>query len=426
MTNFPPKNTAAAGAGRPAVRAVRRVPRAEGEAPPELLSDQLFFSPCPRGLETVLADELTRLEAQNVRVVPGGVAFEGSWKLVYAVNLESRIATRVLWRVGHGPYRKEDDVFKLALGLPWERWFSPRRTLRVYTTAVRSPLKSVDFVTLRVKDAICDRMREQTRSRPSIDTVSPDVRVHVFLTDRDATLYLDTSGEPLYKRGFKVASVEAPLKENLAAGIIILSGWNKVEPFFDPMCGSGTFLIEAAQMALDVAPGLGRSFGFEKLTLFSPSVWTTLRDAAAARAQQPRELPIYGSDHSGREIARCKENLQAAKLPWVVRVEGADLLERDPPADHGVMVTNPPYGERIGEKRELAAFYPKLGDLLKHRYSGWRCLFITADTDFPKLIKLKASRRTPLYNGALECRLYEYRMVEGSLRAPRADVASTD
>ncbi|HEY9194255.1 MAG TPA: class I SAM-dependent RNA methyltransferase [Methyloversatilis sp.] len=407
---------------RPGVRAVRRVAR-NGQEPQALpLSGQQFFSPCPRGLEAVLADELTRLGAQDVKVVPGGVAFQGDWKLVYVVNLESRIATRVLWRVGHGPYRKEDDIFKLAYGLTWERWFSPRRTLRVYTTAVRSPLKSVDFVTLRVKDAICDRMREQTRSRPSIDTANPDVRVHVFLTDREATLYLDTSGDPLYKRGFKVAHVEAPLKENLAAGIIMLSGWDRVEPFFDPMCGSGTFLIEAAQMALDIAPGLGRSFGFEKLDTFSPTAWASVRDAAAGRAQPPRELPIFGSDIAGREVARCKENLQAAKLPWVVRVEGADVLQRESPADRGVMVTNPPYGERIGEKQELATFYPKLGDLLKQRYSGWRCLFITADTDFPKLIKLKASRRTPLYNGALECRLYEYRMVEGSLRAPRAGV----
>lgn len=401
---------------KPGVRAVRRVVREE----PELKSGQHFFSPCPRGLEPVLADELAALGAADVKVVPGGVGFTGDWKLAYTVNLESRIATRVLWRVGQGPYRKEDDIFKLAYGLPWERWFSPKRTLRVYTTAVRSPLKSVDFVTLRVKDAICDRMREQTRQRPSIDTANPDVRAHVFLTDREATLYLDTSGEPLYKRGFKVAAVEAPIKENLAAGIIMLSGWDRVEPFFDPMCGSGTFLIEAAQMALDIAPGLGRSFAFEKLTPFSAAVWTTLRDAAAARAQPPRELPIFGSDISGRELARTKENLQAAKLPWVVKVEGADLLDREPPADHGVMVTNPPYGVRLEDKPALDAFYPKLGDLLKQRYAGWRCHFITADPDFPKLIKLKASRRTPLFNGALECRLFEYRMVEGSLRTRRA------
>jgi putative N6-adenine-specific DNA methylase len=401
---------------RPGVRAIRRVVREE----PELQSGQYFFSPCPRGLEPVLADELAALGATDVKVVPGGVGFTGDWKLAYTVNLESRIATRVLWRVGQGPYRKEDDIYKLACGLPWERWFSPKRTLRVYTTAVRSPLKSVDFVTLRVKDAICDRMREQTRQRPSIDTANPDVRAHVFLTDREATLYLDTSGEPLYKRGFKVAAVEAPIKENLAAGIIMLSGWDRVEPFFDPMCGSGTFLIEAAQMALDIAPGLGRSFAFEKLTPFSVAVWTTIRDAAAARARPPRELPIFGSDISGRELARTKENLQAAKLPWVVRVEGADVLERDPPADHGVMVTNPPYGVRLEDKPALDAFYPKLGDLLKQRYAGWRCHFITADPDFPKLIKLKASRRTPLFNGALECRLFEYRMVEGSLRTRRA------
>ena len=148
-----------------------------------------------------------------------------------------------------------------------------------------------------------------------------------------------------------------------------------------------------------------------------------MRDAAAARAQPPRELPIFGSDISGRELARTKENLQAAKLPWVVKVEGADVLDRSPPADHGVMVTNPPYGVRLEDQTALQAFYPKLGDLLKQRYAGWRCHFITADPDFPKLIKLKASRRTPLFNGALECRLFEYRMVEGSLRGPKPDAA---
>lgn len=400
---------------RPGVRAVRRVVREE----PELQPGQHFFSPCPRGLEPVLAEELTSLGAADVKVVPGGVGYSGDWKLVYTVNLESRIATRVLWRVGSGPYRKEDDIYKLAHGLSWERWFSPKRTLRVYTTAVRSPLKSIDFVTLRVKDAICDRMREQTRFRPSIDTANPEVRAHVFLTDREATLYLDTSGDPLYKRGFKVAAVEAPIKENLAAGIIMLSGWDRVEPFFDPMCGSGTFLIEAAQMALDIAPGLGRQFAFEHLMPYSAAVWGTVRDAAAARAQPPRDLPIYGSDISGRELARTKENLQAAKLPWVVKLEGADVLDRTPPAPGGVMVTNPPYGVRLEDQSALQVFYPKLGDLLKQRYAGWRCHFITADPEFPKLIRLKASRRTPLYNGALECRLFEYRMIEGSLRTPK-------
>lgn len=385
-----------------------------------------FFCPCPRGLEALLVDELTTLGAAAVQPLPGGVAFRGDWRLAYAVNLESRIATRVLCKLGSRPYRREDDVYALAHDIAWERWFSVRRTIRVYTTAVRSPLKSIDFITLKVKDAVCDRFRARGGQRPSVASGTPDVRIHVFLTDREATLYVDTSGEPLYKRGFKVAAVEAPLKENLAAGIILLSGWDRREPFFDPMCGSGTLLIEAAQMALDVAPGLGREFAFEKLENFRAPVWDALKAQARERARKPEPLPIYGSDHSGREIARSRENLRAAGVASVVTLEGADVLQRAAPAAHGVMVSNPPYGVRLEDSERLQAFYPRLGDTLKQRYSGWRCYFISADAEFPKLIKLKASKRTPLYNGALECRLFEYRMVAGKLEAGRAASATEE
>ena len=379
-----------------------------------------FFAPCPRGLEPGLEEELTGLGARNVHPVHGGVAFTGDWALAWAVNLESRLATRVLWQVAHGRYRGEQDIYKLAYGVTWAKWFTPEQTMRVYVTARRSPLKSLEFITLRIKDAVCDHFRAVRGERPSIDTANPDVRIHAFLTADEVMLYVDTSGEPLYKRGFKHAAVEAPLKENLAAGILRMTGWHPSEALLDPMCGSGTFLIEAVQIALDIAPGLGRRFAFESLKTCDEAAWRRIRRAAEGRRRHATGLPIFGSDSEAVQVKRARINLEAAGLADMVRLEQAELTERTPPADEGVMVANPPYGVRIGETTELAAFYPKLGDALKARWAGWRCYFLSADPELPKLIRLKASKRTPLFNGALECRVFEYQMRAGSNRREKA------
>ncbi|GAB1459507.1 THUMP domain-containing protein [Thauera sp.] len=375
-----------------------------------------FFSPCPRGLEALLADELVALGARAVRAVHGGVSWEGDWDACRRANLESRLATRVLWRVGQGRYRAEVDIYKLAYSVTWAKWFTADDTIRIYVTAQKSPLKSLEFITLRVKDAVCDHFRTVAGRRPSVDTVSPTVRIHLFLTADTATLYVDTTGEALYKRGYKPAAVEAPLKENLAAGILHLTGWQPDEALVDPMCGSGTFLIEAAQMALDIAPGLGRGFAFERLRNHDRGAWAALRRAAEQRRKPARVLPIFGSDLVGEWVRRSRMNLDAAGLADCVRLDRADVLDRTPPADAGVMVANPPYGVRIGEAEDLLAFYPRLGDALKQRWGGWRCYLFSADPELPKRIGLKATRRTPLFNGALECRLFEYRMVAGSNR----------
>ena len=379
-----------------------------------------FFAPCPRGLEPGLEEELTGLGARNVHPVHGGVAFTGDWALAWAVNLESRLATRVLWQVAHGRYRGEQDIYKLAYGVTWAKWFTPEQTMRVYVTARRSPLKSLEFITLRIKDAVCDHFRAVRGERPSIDTANPDVRIHAFLTADEVMLYVDTSGEPLYKRGFKHAAVEAPLKENLAAGILRMTGWHPSEALLDPMCGSGTFLIEAVQIALDIAPGLGRRFAFESLKTCDEAAWRRIRRAAEGRRRHATGLPIFGSDSEAVQVKRARINLEAAGLADMVRLEQAELTERTPPADEGVMIANPPYGVRIGETAELAAFYPKLGDALKARWAGWRCYFLSAGPELPKRIRLKASKRTPLFNGALECRVFEYQMRAGSNRREKA------
>lgn len=375
-----------------------------------------FFATCPRGLENQLADELTASGAKKTEAVAGGVGFSGEWEICYRANLWSRLATRILWRVAHGPYRREEDIYRLAHDVPWHGLFTVRRTLRVYMTAIRCPLKSLDFITLRIKDAVCDRFRAETGERPSVDTVDPNVRIHAFLSDREATVYLDTSGEPLYKRGFKYASVEAPLKENLAAGILRLAGWQPGMPLLDPMCGSGTFLLEAAMMARHIAPGLERKFGFFRLANFDATLWQKLLSEAESRRLPAEPQPIFGSDISPDQVERARQNLAAAGMHECVQLECADLLLRNPPAAEGVLVANPPYGVRLEEAERLAAFYPKLGDALKQRFAGWRCYFISADPQMPKLIGLKASKRTPLFNGALECRLLEYKMVSGQMR----------
>ena len=369
----------------------------------------VFFATAPRGLEALLQKEIASLGGASAKVVPGGVAFEGGWEVCYRVNLWSRIASRVLWKVHDFRYGNEEDLYKAAKALDWPKHFRVERTLRVNVTAQRSPLKSLEFATLKIKDAVCDRFRDALGKRPSIERAAPDVRVHAFLEADRGMLYLDTSGEPLFKRGWRAGQGEAPLRENLAAGIIMLTGWQPGEPLLDPMCGGATLLVEAAAMARGRAPGARRSFGFEKLAVFDPKLWQSIRQENG----NPSEPRLYGSDNHAEALKDARRNLAAAGVERWVKVEQADVLEREAPAPSGVMVMNPPYGERMGSLDELAAFYPKLGDALKKRFAGWRCYIFTADLRLPKLIRLSPSARTPLWNGAIECRLYEFRIVAG-------------
>ena len=380
-----------------------------------------YFASCPRGLEPLLADDIAALGGQHVKSVGGGVTFAGDWPTCYAVNLHSRLATRILWRVAARGYAKEDDIYRLALETDWPAIFKPTQTLRVDVTAIKSPLKSLDFVTLRVKDGICDRFRRDCGNvRPSIDTRQPDVRVQVFLTENQCTLYVDTSGDPLWQRGLRQKTVEAPLKENLAAGILRLAGWQPGTPLFDPMCGSGTFLLEAAQIAHDIAPGARRNFAFERLRSFDAAAWRKMREAALAAEKPVAWAQLYGADVSAQAVRAATANLDRAGLLDAVELIQSDILEVAAPADHGILVCNPPYGVRLEEQESLAALYPQLAAVLKKHFAGWTCHFFTADLRLPKLMRLTPSRKTPLYNGALECRLFGIRMVAGSNRKSAA------
>ena len=371
-----------------------------------------FFASAPRGLEHLLLAEVESFSGKEGKIVPGGVAFKGDWSSCYRVNYGSRIASRVLWRIGEFDYGNEHELHAAVKALDWPAYFKVESTLRVNVTAQRSPLKSLEFATLRIKDAICDRFRDRFGRRPSVDRSNPDVRVHAFLECTHAMLYLDTSGEPLFKRGWRQGAADAPLRENLAAGIIMLTGWKPEEPLLDPMCGGATLLVEAAAMARGRAPGARRRFGFENLTAFLPAEFKSIQEEGKAKERQadPR---LFGSDTDPKALNAARRNLAEAGVERWVQLERSDILERAAPAAAGVMVANPPYGERMGTPEALAAFYPRLGDALKKNFAGWRCYFFTADLRMPKLIRLEPSRRTPLWNGALECRLYEFGIVSG-------------
>ena len=375
-----------------------------------------YFATCPRGLEALLVNELTHLKASNITPTDGGVGFSGDWAVCYATNLHSRIATRIMWQVGRGKYATEEDLFQAAYKLNWAQWFDVGHDFMVKVTGVKCPLKSLEFATLKIKDAVCDKFRQAVGSRPYIDTKEPDVRIHAYLAADEYQFYLDTSGSALYQRGMRHASIEAPIRENLAAGIIQLSGWQPGTPFLDPMCGSGTFLLETAMMALNIAPGLQRHFGFEKLKNFDEATWKKIKQAALAKVKPATFQKIYGSDADLRAVRVTKQNLQEAGFGGVVQVAHTNITEVAAPSDAGVLIANPPYGVRIGEDEELAALYPHMGETLKRKFSGWNAYFLTTDMRLPKLMRLAPSKRTPLFNGPLECRLFEIKMVAGSNR----------
>ena len=375
-----------------------------------------YFASCPRGLEKILLGELNSLGVQEASVVDGGIKYESSTEIMYRANLSSRIATRILYRIANGTYETEDDVYSAALNVQWTSLFDLSQSLKVSTTGVKCPLKSLDFMTLRIKDAICDQFRSQFDARPNVDIRDPDIRIHLYLNATHFDLYIDTSGQPLYQRGFRKSSVEAPIRENLAAGILALSGWKSGEPLLDPMCGSGTFLIEAAMIAFNQVPGLKRSFGFENWKNFDSALLEKIKSEYQAQIKPLGFSKIYGSDEDLRAIRVAKTNLEQAGLKIAVELSCQNFNDIKAPSKEGVLITNPPYGVRIGEDENLAKAYPLWASTMKKKLSGWRTYFLTSDLRMPKLMRLSPSKKTPLYNGALDCRLFEIKMVAGSNR----------
>ncbi len=403
-----------------------------------------LFLPCAAGAEAWLVDEVRQLlgEPVEVQAERGGVRVIGNAITAMRLNLESRLAQRVLWPLVHGPYDNEHDLYALARSVPWGDWIDNAQTFRIDTTAQRSPLQSLNFATLRVKDAVCDVMREATGERPSINTRFPDLPLTLHLSPSHATLYADTSGEALFKRGWRDAQGlkgDAPLKETLAAAMLAAAGWQgRVEdgPLFDPCCGAGTISIEAAQIACGIAPGLQRRFAFERLLPFRShqNGWSRMKDAARARQHAPL-VPIFAGDVSFRMTDFAQRNAERAGVAEFIEFKTADALQRLPPAEHGQMLINPPYGERIaplgsrGGSREgfegggsPAEFFSQLASHWKQNYAGWTAWLLSPDMKLPQALRLKESRRVPMWNGAIECRLFRFDLVAGSARnKPAAD-----
>lgn len=359
---------------------------------------------------------------------PGGVAFQGDTRCGLAVNLHSRLASRVLQRVAHAPGRAEDDLYRLARDTPWETWHASLASLRVDTTVIGAGPPDPQFANLRVKDGIVDRLRERFGERPSVDRQRPQRRVFAHVDPQGCALYLDWSGEALFKRGWRRDASEAPLKENLAAGLLALAGWHPGEPLLDPFCGSGTIVVEAAMQAAGVPPGARRRFGFERMLGFERAAWDRMRARAVAAA--PREPTIFGSDVSEAAIAAARANLERAGVEagWV-RWRQVDALHlAEAPAPSGLLLSNPPYGERLEVKGRQSVtqserFWPEFSTVLKRHFAGWSVCLFTGDLELPLRLRLKPSRRTPLHNGALECRLYRFEMVAGSARGARGQDA---
>jgi putative N6-adenine-specific DNA methylase len=398
-----------------------------------------LFLPCAAGVEGFLADEvhrLTGLAGDDLLTGRGGVTVRASWRDAMRLNLHSRLAQRVLVQLLQAPYRSEDDLYAAASEVAWEIWFTTRESLKVEVTAQHSPLKSLNFAGLKIKDAVVDRFRNKSGQRPDVDTHSPDVRIYAHLTSDSVTLYIDTSGEPLFKRGWREDKGEAPLKETLAAAMIAASGWDGIVPLYDPCCGSGTIAIEAAQVACNIAPGQLRRFAFEKLLPYQQHVWRAMWEEAKAQQRAPT-APIYGSDVAFRMVDFAARNAARAGVAEAVQLRGGDALQRMPPSDApGVMLVNPPYGERIetagvagrsqgGRERAQTEdggdFFNQLAAHWKKNYAGWTAWVLTPDLKLPSRMRLKESRRVPMWNGPIECRLFRFDMVRGSARKSGSD-----
>ncbi|WP_165089353.1 THUMP domain-containing class I SAM-dependent RNA methyltransferase [Neisseria yangbaofengii] len=379
------------------------------------MTQYALFITCPRGLETPLTDELKSLNIQDIQATDGGVGCKATMEQVYRINLHSRTASRVLLRLTKGSYRSEQDIYKLAKNINWFNWFTLDQTFKVKIEGKRANVKSLDFVGLKIKDALCDSFRDIYDARPNVGKIYPDVRVHAFMDERNIEIFIDTSGEALFKRGYRQDTGEAPLRENLAAGLLLLAGYDGSQPFQDPFCGSGTLAIEAAWIAGRRAPGLMRRFGFEKLQNFDKAAWVKIRQEACEQIV-PVTAPIAGSDNDRHMIRAAEHNAEAAEVAEFVRFEVEDAQNTRPNGDNGIMISNPPYGVRLAEMQALQALYPQLGSWLKQHYAGWLIGMFTGDRDMPKFMRLSPKRKIPLYNGNLDCRLFLMDMVKGSNR----------
>jgi putative N6-adenine-specific DNA methylase len=371
-----------------------------------------FFATCGRGIEPVLADELRALGAAEVTPGRGGVHFHGDRATLYLANLWLRTAIRVLRPILEVQVTSPDELYEAVRQVDWSRYLTPDHTIAVDCNVRDSHITHSKYAALRTKDAICDQFVECCGRRPSVDVDQPMVGLNLHVYKDAATLSLESSGESLHKRGYRPILTRAPLNEALAAAIIYLTGWKPDTPFIDPLCGSGTLPIEAAWLALKRPPGLTRKrFGFQGWMDFDVELWTSLRDEARRGVRHAVPAPVLGADIRGDAISFAIDNAKAAGIGHLLRFDKRDVRNfRPPDGPPGMIVCNPPYGERIGEERDLLKLYQTLGEVLAERCRGWTAHVFTGNPRLAAAIGLKPARQLPLFNGKIPCRLLTFAM----------------
>lgn len=375
------------------------------------------------GLEELLAEELRQLGATNIEVGTRVVEFTGTKQLLYEAVLWCRTAVRIMRPFASFAAPDERSLYREVSRLDWSQYLRPDQTFAITAVTNRSNLEHSLYIAQLTKDAIVDQFRARTGQRPSVDPVKPDVRLHLHLFENEAILSLDAVGESLHRRGYRQLTNEAPLNEVLAAGLILLSGWDGRRPLLDPMCGSGTILCEAAMIAQRIAPGLYHQgdFAFQHWPDFEQALWdSVLLDAQQARLQEPQAY-LAGSDLSAETLERARQNVAAADLEDFIRLAVRDVRDAQPPKNEapGIVLMNPPYGERIGAEAEMAGLYKTIGDTLKTNFQGYDAYLFTGNLEAAKSVGLRTSRRVPLYNGPIECRLLKYELYRGTRKGPK-------
>lgn len=369
-----------------------------------------LFATVPLGVEELTAGELMRLGADGVETVRGGVSFRGDWRLLYRSLLRLRTASRVLVKLGTFPCSSPQELYDGMRTLPWAELVTPAMTLAVDCTLRDSVITHSHFAALKAKDAIVDQVRDACGSRPSVATKAPDLRVNLHIAKNRATVSLDASGAPLDRRGWRLDRNDAPLRETLAAAIMLHTGWDGSVPLMDPMCGSGTLLLEGTSIALGQAAGAGRDFGLMRWRDFDTRLWEQVLQEERSAAASSLSVPVLGYDRDPRSIIFCRENARRAGLEYAISFDRRPFEQAEPCGHQGVLVMNPPYGVRMGDKTVLEGLYRTIGEVFKRRFTGWTAYLLAGDLELARLVGLKPSRRFVLFNGPLECRLLRYEL----------------
>ncbi len=369
-----------------------------------------YFATCARGLEPVLAGELNDLGARDIEPGRGGATFHGDAAMLYRACLWLRTAVRVLRPIHEFDARSPDELYDSVRSINWSDWMTPDQTLAVDCNVRDSAITHSQYAARRVKDAICDQFRDRTGRRPSVDTEQPMIGLNLHVSKNHAILSLDSSWSSLHKRGYRPIQTIAPLNEALAAGLLLRANWDKSTPLVDPLCGSGTFCIEASWIALNRPPGLTRKwFAFQGWPDFDRPLWNAIRDDARRAVHKDLPAPIAGSDVRQDAVDLALQNARAAGVGNLLNIQRLEMRDARPPSDvPGVLVCNPPYGERIGEEEELIGLYARIGAAAKEHWSGWRLLVFTSNTMLAKKVGLKVVHKEPFFNGSLECFLWEF------------------